>query len=145
MEGGSGLFVSSCAFQLPQKIFVSWPAGAPTGRLSLSTAGRRFDARRLGGCRRVQGAGGVGGASFCMLRNQNNLPALSEESLLRRTSWLPIPQVAIFNFPQLKKNKTCRKNTSFFFFAQHYSVDSIDFQSINVADSYSKSLLTLPI
>lgn len=33
--GESGLFVSSCAFQLPQKIFVSWPAGAPTGRHSL--------------------------------------------------------------------------------------------------------------
>lgn len=143
MEGGSGLFVSSCAFQLPQKIFVSWPAGAPTGRLSLSTAGRRFDARRLGGCRRVQGAGGVGGASFCMLRNQNNLPAPSEESLLRRTSWLPIPQVAIFNFPRLKKNKTCRKNTSFFL--HNTIVSTIDFQSINVADSYSKYLLTLPI
>lgn len=38
--GQSGLFVSSCAFQLPQKIFVSWPAGAPTARHSLPARAR---------------------------------------------------------------------------------------------------------
>lgn len=82
------MFVSSCAFQLPQKIFVSWPAGAPTDSHSLPA---RVKVRRpppwsplhphppqvsflsllllmkVGGLElelEWEGAGGVGGASL---------------------------------------------------------------------------------
>lgn len=53
------MFVSSCAFQLPQKIFVSWPVDAPTGRAfgEGSTPAAEPDARQSESLPFVPGAG----------------------------------------------------------------------------------------